>query len=116
MHEDTVVALTVVIFAWAVLSRWLADLYLTGPLVLTVAGFLLAKTVLSTCFAYVLRRFIDGMSDACRALGLPQPAQRAGAALPVAALRELLLELSSSGVVLPDVERFGVERSGGGRD
>ena len=43
MHEDTVVALTVVTFAWGVLSRWLGERFITGPLVLTVAGLLLAN-------------------------------------------------------------------------
>ena len=58
----------------------------------------------------------DRALDACRALDLPHPARPAGAALPTPALRQLLLELAASGVVLPGVERFGVERSGGSHD
>ena len=48
----------------------------------------------------------DRALDAARALELPLPERRAGAALPVPVLRALLHDLAGSGVVLPDVERF----------
>lgn len=49
----------------------------------------------------------DRAVDAARALELDVPARGPSGALPVAALRALLVELARSGVVLPDVERFG---------
>ena len=52
----------------------------------------------------------DRALEAARALDLPAPAAPAGGVLPVAVLRALLVELARSGVVLPDVERFGGSR------
>jgi hypothetical protein len=52
----------------------------------------------------------DRALDAARALGLEVPARAGGSALPVAELRRLLLDLARSGVVLPEVERFGAGR------
>jgi len=49
----------------------------------------------------------DRALDAARALELELPALPAGGVLPVPALRALLAGLAGSGVVLPDVERFG---------
>ena len=49
----------------------------------------------------------DRALDAARALELEVPARTPGQALPVAALQTLLVDLARSGVVLPDVERFG---------
>ena len=49
----------------------------------------------------------DRAVEAARALELEVPPRPAGAGLPVATLRALLVELARSGVVLPDVERFG---------
>ena len=44
MNEATLVALSIVIFGWAVLSEWFAARNLTGPLVFLVAGLLLANS------------------------------------------------------------------------
>ncbi len=49
----------------------------------------------------------DRAVDAARALELEVPTRPPGGALPVPALRALLDDLARSGVVLPDVERFG---------
>jgi hypothetical protein len=49
----------------------------------------------------------DCAADAARALEVQVPERRPGAALPVPALQALLLDLARSGVVLPDVDRFG---------
>ena len=49
----------------------------------------------------------DRAVDAARALELQVPPHPAGTALPTAALRTLLEDLARSGLVLPDVERFG---------
>jgi NhaP-type Na+/H+ or K+/H+ antiporter len=43
MSSGAVVALAVAVFAWAVLSEWLAAHNVTGPLVLVAAGFLLGN-------------------------------------------------------------------------
>jgi sodium/hydrogen antiporter len=44
MDEATIIALAVVLFAWAVLSEWCAAHDLTGPLVFTAAGLVLANS------------------------------------------------------------------------
>ena len=44
MNEATLVALSIVIFGWAILSEWFAARNLTGPLVFLVAGLLLANS------------------------------------------------------------------------
>jgi sodium/hydrogen antiporter len=44
MNEATLVALSIVILVWAILSEWLAARNLTGPLVFLVAGLLLANS------------------------------------------------------------------------
>ena len=49
----------------------------------------------------------DRALDAARALELELPERPSGGALPLPALRALLDDLARSGVVLPDVERFG---------
>ena len=49
----------------------------------------------------------DRAVDAARALELQVPERPPGAALPVPALRALLDDLARSGVVLPDLDRFG---------
>jgi len=49
----------------------------------------------------------DRALDAARALQLEVPARAGGSALPVPALQALLADVARSGVVLPDVERFG---------
>jgi hypothetical protein len=49
----------------------------------------------------------DRALDAARALDVEVPERPRGAALPVPALRSLLHDLARSGVVLPDVDRFG---------
>jgi hypothetical protein len=49
----------------------------------------------------------DRALDAARALELEVPDRTPGRGLPVATLRALLVDLARSGVVLPDVERFG---------
>jgi hypothetical protein len=49
----------------------------------------------------------DRALDAARSLELDVPDRSAAGPLPVATLRALLLDLARSGVVLPDVERFG---------
>ena len=43
MNETTFVALSIVIFGWAILSEWFADRNITGPLVFLIAGLLLAN-------------------------------------------------------------------------
>ena len=43
LNETTLVALSIVIFGWAILSEWFADRNITGPLVFLVAGLLLAN-------------------------------------------------------------------------
>ena len=58
-------------------------------------------------FAALEAALTDRAVDAARALELAVPDRPARAALPEPALRALLLELARSGVVLPDVERFG---------
>ena len=58
-------------------------------------------------FAALEAALTDRALDAARALGLDAPARPDGGALPTAALRALLLDLARSGLVLPDVERFG---------
>ena len=52
----------------------------------------------------------DRALDAARALEVELPSPPAGGALPVGALRALLVDLSRAGVVLPDVEQFGAGR------
>jgi hypothetical protein len=49
----------------------------------------------------------DRALDAARALELEAPERPVHGALALAALRALLVDLARSGVVLPDVERFG---------
>ena len=49
----------------------------------------------------------DRAVDAARALDLEVPARPADGVLPVPVLRSLLGDLARSGVVLPDVDRFG---------
>ena len=49
----------------------------------------------------------DRAVDAARALEVEVPERPRGAALPVPALQALLQDLARSGVVLPDVDRFG---------
>jgi sodium/hydrogen antiporter len=44
VNEATLVALSIVILVWAILSEWLAARNLTGPLVFLVAGLLLANS------------------------------------------------------------------------
>ena len=58
-------------------------------------------------FAALEAALSDRAVDAARALELAVPDRPPGGTLPVPALRTLLLELAASGVVLPDVERFG---------
>ena len=43
MNETTLVALSIVVFGWAILSEWFAARNITGPLVFLVAGLLLAN-------------------------------------------------------------------------
>jgi len=57
-------------------------------------------------FAALEAALTDRALDAARALELEPPARPTTGALPVAALRSLLLQLAGSGVVLPDVEQF----------
>ena len=49
----------------------------------------------------------DRALDATRALERDVPGRPTSGPLPVAALRDLLLDLQRAGVVLPDVEHFG---------
>ncbi len=49
----------------------------------------------------------DRALDAARALDMQVPARPDGRALPVPTLAALLRDLAGSGMVLPDVERFG---------
>lgn len=49
----------------------------------------------------------DCAVDTARALGVQVPERRPGTALPVPVLQALLHDLAGSGVVLPDVDRFG---------
>jgi hypothetical protein len=58
-------------------------------------------------FAALEAALTDRAVDAARALELAVPERPARQALPPAALRTLLGDLARSGVVLPDVERFG---------
>jgi hypothetical protein len=58
-------------------------------------------------FAALEAALTDRAVDAARALELDMPPRPAGRPLPVPALRALLGDLARSGVVLPDVERFG---------
>ena len=84
MHEDTVVALTLVIFASAVLPRWLADRCLTGPLVLTVAGFLLANSSWEIVSVDIESTTVHRLAEATLALLLFSDAST----VPVAAARQ----------------------------
>ena len=43
MNEATLIALAFVLFAWAVLAKRIESLYISGPLFLTLAGFLLGN-------------------------------------------------------------------------
>jgi hypothetical protein len=58
-------------------------------------------------FAALEAALTDRAIDAARALELAVPERSGGAALPEPALRDLLVDLARSGVVLPDVEQFG---------
>jgi len=49
----------------------------------------------------------DRVVDAARALDLDVPPRPSDGVLPVPVLRSLLADLARSGVVLPDVDRFG---------
>ena len=49
----------------------------------------------------------DRAVEAARALELEVPERAAGVGLPLPTLRALLVDLARSGVVLPDVDRFG---------
>ena len=98
MHEDTLIALTLAIFAWAVLSRWLADRYLTGPLVLTVAGFLLANPSWGMVSIDIESSTVHRLAEATLALLLFSDAS----AVPVAAARrDLPLTARLLGIGLP---------------
>ena len=98
MHEDTLIALTLATFAWAVLSRWLADRYLTGPLVLTVAGFLLANPSWGMVSIDIESSTVHRLAEATLALLLFSDAS----AVPVtAARRDLPLTARLLGIGLP---------------
>ena len=44
MNEATLIALSIVVFGWAILADWFAARNLTGPLVFMVAGLVLANS------------------------------------------------------------------------
>ena len=98
MHEDTVVALTVVTFAWGVLSRWLGERFITGPLVLTVAGLLLANPSWGVVSVDIDHTTVHHLAEVTLALLLFSDAS----AVPLAAARQdLPLTARLLGIGLP---------------
>jgi NhaP-type Na+/H+ or K+/H+ antiporter len=98
MNEATVVALALVLFAWAVLSEWLAARNLTGPLVFLVAGLLLANSSWGIVRVDIESSTVHHLAEITLALLLFADAS----AVPVAAARQdLPLTSRLLGIGLP---------------
>lgn len=98
MNEGTVVALALTVFAWAILANRLTMLNLSGPLVLTVAGFLLGNSRWGIVTVDVQSTTVHNFAELTLALLLFADAS----AVPLAAARrDLPLTSRLLGIGLP---------------
>ncbi len=98
MNEATLVALALVLFAWSVLARRVERLNLSGPLVLTIGGFLLGNSSWGIVSVDVRSSTVHTLAEITLALLLFADAS----AVPLAAARhDLPLTARLLGIGLP---------------